>query len=128
MSIIVGMSLWRVEVAGVSHRFVEADTQDQAISSVQEAIVETLDLQAVRAPQAIAHVYDTLSRSQRKRMLGALDGLTAPKGVRDAKRARRRLARQIKYDLAYREWVAGKLATAPPIPDPELIRRLLIGS
>jgi hypothetical protein len=118
--------LWRVEVAGVSHRYVEADTVDQAVATVRAAIVESFDLQARPASSPIAQVYDELTRSQKKKVLTALDGLISPDGLSDAKRARRRLARQIKYDSMTRAWVKSKLATAPPIPDPEVIRRLFI--
>ncbi|MFC7359636.1 hypothetical protein [Nocardioides astragali] len=84
--------LWRVEVAGVSHRYVEADTVDDAVATVREAVLDSFDLQGRPAPPAVAQIYGELTRSQKKKVLTALDGLINPDGLIDAKRARRRLA------------------------------------
>jgi hypothetical protein len=122
------MGLWRVEVAGVSHRFVEAEDRERAMAVVAEAILEACDLRVTSAAPVVSQLYEGLGPLQRKRMLAALDGLTSPRGLQDAKRARRRLARQVRYDMATREWARLKVAMAPPIPDPEHMRKLLIGS
>lgn len=119
------MSLWRVDVAGVSHRFVEASTAEEATSLVKTALVASLDVRASPAPAVIARMYDDAGLVGRKRVIAALDGLTPPSGIRDAKNARRRLARQIRYDRALRDWVKAKTSTAPRVADPELLARLL---
>lgn len=120
------MTLWRVDVAGVSHRFVEAETAAGARAHVIEAVLASLDVRASPAPKDIARMYEASGPVQRTNVIAALDGLTPPSGMREAKRARQRLARQIRYDRALREWVKDKTATAPRVADPELLSRLLM--
>jgi hypothetical protein len=122
------MTLWRVEVAGVSHRFVDADSKEDAVEMVTRSVLEALDLRVAPAAPVVRQLYAELAPKQRKQMIAALDGLTSVAGRDDARRARRRLARQVKYDFATREWLRKQVAKAPPIPDPELMRRLLISS
>lgn len=92
------MGLWRVDVAGVSTRLVEAESKKAAREAVRDAIIDALDIQASLAPQRIAAFYGSLGPLQKKSFLAATDGLSSPTSRRSASAARRRLERLIAYD------------------------------
>lgn len=119
------MTLWRVDVAGVSHRYVDAESKEQAVDVVKRSLLDAIDATATAAPPTIAKIYEGLPPRRRLSHLAALDGLTDPKGLRDAANARRRLARLIKFEREMREWAARQLADAPRPVDPERVARLL---
>src|SRR4051812_22039446 len=100
------MALWRVDVAGVSHRFVDAENREDAVASVISAILDTLDVRATPARSAVARLYESSGPIQQRRLIDAMDGLTPPGGLRSARLARRRLARQLRYDFKVRRLAA----------------------
>jgi hypothetical protein len=118
------MNLWRVDVGGVSHRFVEAESRAQAKQLVTASLLEGLDVVATPAHRVITQTYDAMGPRQRKRMLAALDGLASPRAERQGKAARRALARLVKFDLELR--ASAKAGNARQRPaDPEVIAALL---
>jgi hypothetical protein len=120
------MTLWRVDVAGISHRYVQAETRAEAVDSVASALVAALDLRVQPADRILANFFEASGPQQKKRLLAVLDGLTPPAGRREARLARRRLARLVRYDAEVRAWVKDTLARLPPV-DPEQLAELLGG-
>lgn len=72
------MTLWRVDVCGVSHRFVEAETKAQAMAAVEAVIVRSLDLRAEVAASGLRKYFEHLGPIQRRNLLAALADLRAP--------------------------------------------------
>jgi hypothetical protein len=112
------MTLWRVDVCGVSHRFVDAESKDQAEALVVHALVEAMDVRATRAEPSLARAFEFAGPIRRRTILAYVDGLTNPQERRTAKAARRRLARLIKYELQERDWIREQARQTPPLsPD-----------
>lgn len=121
------MSLWRVEVEGVSTRYVDAESAAHAVATVRELILAAIDIQATRAGTSLQRGYDQAGPAQRRRLLDDLDTLASQRTTRSARSARRRLARQVRFDLQRREWVMNQLEGSPPVaPDvaDTLVRRV----
>ncbi len=118
------MALWRVDVCGVSHRFVEAATRSEAEDAVRQALVDAMDIRASDAGARLTRAYDGAGPVQRKGLLMRLDGVTNPKERQSSKSAHRRLEREVARQQAEREWVAGHLGSAPPV-SPEQIDHLV---
>ena len=119
------MALWRVDVAGLSHRFVEADSAVEAERTVAEAILRGMDIRATKPNTALTSTYETAGPIQRARLLAAMDGLTKPSSRSSVANARRRLERLIRWEEERQAWVDARLASAPPAPDPHVIDELL---
>jgi hypothetical protein len=113
------MALWRVDIGDVSHRYVDAETKTEALSLVIAPLIAGLDLRASPATRTLASMYDQAGPNKRKQIIASMDGLTNPRARQQARAARRRLARLIKYDLKLREWLRQEYAKAPPIPPPD---------
>ncbi|HWV76755.1 MAG TPA: hypothetical protein VN027_05520 [Isoptericola sp.] len=109
------MTLWRVDVCGVSHRFVEADTKAEAEDAVRQALLDAMDVRATDAGASLTRAYEGAGPHQRKKLLAKLDGLTNPRERQSSRSARRRLEREIKREEAEAEWMAGALRGAPPV-------------
>lgn len=121
------MALWRVDVCGLAHRFVDADTKKHAEKLVTEALVAALDIRASKAHRWLAEAYASAGPIQRKNLLAHVDGLTNPRERQDARSARRRLARLMKRDQEERSWLRSQVEASPPV-SPELadeVARLL---
>jgi hypothetical protein len=118
------VSLWRVDIEGVSTRYVDADTAGQAMDEVTEQLMAAIDIRATPAGSALQRGFDQTGPAQRRRLLDDLDTLTSPRSIRSARAARRRLARQIRFDIQRRAWVMSQLELAQPI-DPESADQLL---
>lgn len=117
--------LWRVDVLGISHRFVDAETQGEAETFVRDQILGALDLQAQAADSHLTATYDQSGPIQRKRLLAAMDGLTSPRTRRDIGQARRQLNRIIRLDDEARQWADSHEPPTPPPVDPLMIDRLI---
>lgn len=109
------MTLWRVDVAGVSHRYVPAESADAAVASVEQDIVRALDLRATPAPDYLDEAYDGAGPLQRKKMIAAMDGLSSPRTAWNAGMARRQLNRIVRMDEQAKEWSKGHLRRTPPV-------------
>lgn len=109
------MPLWRVDVGGVSHRFVEAATKKAAVEQVERALLDAMDIRATAADPHVTATYHQLGPIQRKNMLVRLDGLTNPQERQQSKAAQRRLARLLELEKQEAAWVASALAGAPPV-------------
>ncbi|MBF0686718.1 MAG: hypothetical protein IR158_02975 [Cellulomonas sp.] len=72
------MAVWRVDVCGLSQRYVEAETRAEVEDLVRHALLEALDVRAVPAPREIERVYMKAGPLQRKKLLARLDRLTNP--------------------------------------------------
>lgn len=124
MSSIGNMVLWRVDVAGVSHRIVEAESKDEAVVAVGAAILDALNLKAAAVDASTERYYAGLSRNRKRTFIASVDGLASPR-VRSSRRAaRRRLAAWIKYDIQEREWLAAATSAKRPV-DPEAAARFI---
>lgn len=117
--------LWRVDVAGVSHRFVEAESKQGAIEAVRESIVEAIDIRAEKADPVLRRLYAGLTSHRRRNIVAALDGLATPAAVRHARSARRRLAREVRFDMSIRDWVERASSSFRRPVDPEGLSVLL---
>lgn len=118
------MGLWRVDVAGVSHRIVEADSKDEAVAAVGAAVLDALNLRAAAVDAGMQHYYAGLSSSRKRTFIASVDGLASPR-IRSSRRAaRRRLASWVKYDIQEREWIASAMPTGRPA-DPEAVARFI---
>lgn len=118
------MALWRVDVNGLSHRYVEAESRDDAVELVRAAVLREIDLRASAAPSELARRFDAASPLQGKRLLAAMDGLTSPVSKRSSAGARRALERLAKHQDELNEWVKSASASAPPA-SPEIVDRLV---
>lgn len=119
------MALWRVSVGDVSHRLVEAGTADEARRIVTQAVVDALDVRAEVVPGSIQRMYAGLGPRQALNFLAATDGLTNPRSTRSARSARRRLAREVRFDMQVR--TAAQERSLPPA-DPGRLDALLRSS
>jgi hypothetical protein len=118
------MTLWRVDVCGVSHRFVEAETKADAEAQVVLALVEALDVRASDAGADLTRAYERAGPLQRKNMLARLDGLTNPRERLSSRTAKRRLERMVARDAEERAWIEGQVAQAPPM-SPEAVDQVV---
>lgn len=118
------MTLWRVDVCGVSHRFVEAGTKAEAEAQVVRALVEALDVRASDAGADLTRAYERAGPLQRKNMLARLDGLTNPRERQSSRSAKRRLERMAERDADERAWVEGQVEQAPPM-SPEAVDQIV---
>jgi hypothetical protein len=116
--------LWRVDVSGVSHRFVEAASREEAAQAVRDAVIKELDIRAEPASGTLRQVYRGLPQQRRRRLIEAMDGLAPPRTFRTAKSARRRLAREWRQHLAEKAWIAANMGPARPAA-PEHVDMLL---
>lgn len=113
------MPLWRVEVAGVSHRFVEASSEEDAVAVVTQAIVEALDVAATPASPTLASIYEAAGPIKKRNLLAAMDGLTSPRSLDDSRRARRQLKRLITFEETSAAWI--KKHPNPPLPPVDIL-------
>lgn len=109
------MALWRVDVCGVSHRFVEAESRAEAEEAVRRALLEAMDIRASDAGRYLGRAFEDAGPLQRKRMLARLDGLTNPRERRSSTSAQRRLERDAARARAEDEWASQSLGSAPPV-------------
>lgn len=119
----LSVTLWRVDICGVSHRYVEVESNQEARQAVVEAPIASFDLRASEAAPWIARAYDKAGPIQRKNMLAQIDGLTNPRERRSARNARRQLERMDERAEAEREWVTSATRKAPPV-SPEVADQL----
>lgn len=119
------MTLWRVQVGGISHRYVNAEDADQATELVRQAIMDSLDLTATKADPIFASTYETSGPVRRKRILAALDGLTSPRSRQDVGIAKRQLARLMRWSDETALWVQDQISDSPPPPDPKTIDQMV---
>lgn len=117
--------LWRVDVLGVSHRYVEAETQSEAEELVRDQILAAIDVRAHEADGHLAAMYEQSGPRQRKRLLVAMDGLRSPRTAMDIGHVRRQLNRIIQMDEEAHRWAKRHIASSPPPPDPLVIDRLI---
>lgn len=123
------MGLWRVEVAGVSHRYVEAESAEDAEVQVADSIMKALSLHATVANRALSDRFASAGPLTRKRLLASMDGLISPRSRQDVRRELRRLQRLIQFDQDAAAWATARTANAPmPGPDPRIIERLVKSS
>ena len=115
MSSIHHMTLWRVDVSGVSHRFVEAESKTEAVDAVKQALVDAMDIRATDAGAALNRAYESAGPLQRKNLLARLDGLTNPQERQSSRSARRRLEREVARADAEAELRAEHVRKAPPM-------------
>lgn len=113
------MSLWRVEVAGVSHRFVDAASAEDAVAAVTQSILEALDLTAAPASAILADVYEAAGPIKKRNLLAAMDGLTSPRSLDDSRRARRQLKRLITFEESSAAWIRNH--PNPPLPPVDVL-------
>lgn len=66
--------LWRVDVLGISHRFVEAESQVEAESIVRDQILHALDIEASLADPTLSSMFKASGPIQKKRLIAAMDG------------------------------------------------------
>lgn len=118
------MALWRVDVCGVSHRFVEAETKAGAEEQVVRALVKAMDVRASDAGPDLTRAYERAGPLQRKNMLARLDGLTNPQERRSSRLAKRRLERMAERDAEERAWIEGQVQQAPPM-SPEAVEEIV---
>lgn len=117
--------LWRVDVGGVSHRFVEAGTTQEAIDLVAASLIASFDLRVTRANATLTKVHSDAGPLKKKSLLASLDGLIDPTAHQDARLARRRLARLIRQDCSARAWLRDQAAKLPPLASPGRIEELV---
>lgn len=118
------MTVWRVEVCGLSHRYFEAESRDDAEEQVRRARLAGLDVRAAPAPREIERAYVTAGPLQRKKLLARLDGLTNPRERQGSRSALRRLERQVERARWEQEWVEGRVRSAAPV-SPDVIDHLM---
>ena len=118
------MALWRVEVAEVSHRYVEADTAAHAEQIVREAVIAGLEITASTAGRELSRVYEESGPLRRKKLLASMDGLISPSSRREVRRERRRLERVVKWEEETQAWIKTQPPTNVPVPDPLMLERL----
>lgn len=113
------MPLWRVDVSGVSHRYVEAETKDEAVFQVEQALIRAMNIRATPAHPNLKETYVALGPLQRKNLLASIEGLTNPQERQRSKAAKRRLERLVKREQEEAEWKRSARAKVPPM-SPEL--------
>jgi hypothetical protein len=109
------MPFWRVDVGGVTHRYVSAETRREAEEAVVTSRIASLDVRASPAGVALTRAYESSGPVRRKGMLARLDGLTNPRERASSKSARRRLARLIRFEMQERAWVEEQHWASPPL-------------
>jgi hypothetical protein len=109
------MPLWRVDVGGVSHRYVDAPTRADAVREVEVSLLRAIGVHASPAHHQLARIYEGLGPIQRKNMLAKIDGLTNPRERNSARSAQRQLERLIARNQEEEQWARSALAGAPPI-------------
>jgi hypothetical protein len=109
------MTLWRVDVCGVSHRFVEADSSEEAKALVREAFIAALALTAAPANATISKAYESATSVQKRNLLARIDGLVNPRERASAKSAIERLERLIEFSEREQEWIKTQVEGAPPM-------------
>lgn len=122
------MALYRVQVAGVSQRYVDAQSPAEAVELVSEAVLRSLHVTAYPAAKVLADDYEASGPIRRKRLLAALDGLDSPVARRSARGDIHRLYTLLAYDAEVRAWVTQQVAHAPPVPNPDVLERLLLST
>lgn len=121
------MSLWRVEIAKITQRYVEAATAGEACQIVAIALVADMALTATPASDVLEEQYGRLkTKAHRRMMLAELDGLMSRRTVRARKARRRELERLIESDERDAAWVAAQLAQAPPVSAEQLEKLALL--
>ena len=83
------MILWRVDVAGVSHRLVDAETKEEAIAAVAAELLDAVNLRAAAVDAGTQHLYEGLSAARKRTFIASMDGLASPR-IRGSRRAGRR--------------------------------------
>lgn len=61
--------LWRVDVSGVSHRFVEVETKEEAVAEVEQSLIRAMNVHAPPAHCRLAAIYEALGPIQRRNVL-----------------------------------------------------------
>jgi hypothetical protein len=118
------MTLWRVDVCGISHRYVAAESKEDAADQVRDALIAAIDLHADKADASISRAFSKAGPVQKRGMLARLDGLTNPRERRSAKGTKRRLERALERAEAEQAWIEDALGSAPPL-SPEVVDRLV---
>jgi hypothetical protein len=113
------MALWRVEVGGVSHRYVDAATMGEALDIVREDILKGLRLHVSPARDDLAKQYEALGPVKKKHLLASLDGLISPASRREVGNVRSQLRRLENWRAEADEWVRRKVEEAPRLPPPD---------
>lgn len=116
--------LWRVDVLGISHRFIQAESQKEAETVVRDQILAALDVEASRADPTLSTMYAKAGPIQRKRLIAAMDGLRSPSHLKTARQARRHLNRIVRDDEAAQAWARQHLDSSPPV-DPVHLDELI---
>lgn len=107
------MPLWRVDIANVSFRYVDAKSNAQAIEAVRVDLVRALSIAARRASPEVQHAYDQAGPNQRRAFLRALDGLHGPPATPAS--LKEQIAR-LQYELDRTErWIGGAVGDSPPV-------------
>lgn len=114
------MPLWKVEIAGVSCRYVEAKVHSQAIARVRDSIIKTLELKASRADSQLEQAYTGANESQRARLIASLDCMAPTKPHASLRKQVERLQAQLDEREA---WMTRTQAHTPPA-SPERMRRV----
>lgn len=105
------MKLWQVDVAGVSRRYVEANTATEAREMVAESLIAAMHLEARRPPRVVDDRYQAAGPVQRMRMRAALDGLSSNRPTSSTKKEIERLTAQLQQE---NEWHARNSRTPSP--------------
>lgn len=119
------MPLWRVDVAGVSVRFVDAPSKTAACRLVERDLIASLGVTASRAGSHLEDTYAAAGPIQRKRLLAAMDGLTSPATRRSNRLQLDKLQRWLEREEA---WIEATVAKAPPPADPEAVARIIVNA
>lgn len=119
------MSLWRVDIAGVSHRYVAAPSPEEAVDQVTDAIARGLDIRSSPAERVFAEAHAAAGPLVRKRILAALDGLNSPRSRSEIGQARAQLSRLLRWKEEAKAWARDRASESPGPPDPLELDRLV---
>ncbi len=122
MSSISHMPLFKVTIAGLVQRYVDAEDASAAVREAEGALLRQCDIRATAAPPEVASLWSRMSSSGRQRLLARLDGL-APPPLRRVAQRRARLERLIREEEALQEHANARGAAAPPM-SAEVVERV----
>ncbi|GAB2759188.1 hypothetical protein GCM10027020_09470 [Nocardioides salsibiostraticola] len=118
------MDLWKVEVADVAHRYVEAESADDAALQVSASILAGLNIRATPAQATLARKFRESGPLKRRRLLTAMDGLMTPASKKGLQRERARLERLIRSQEAIVLWAEAQ-PTLPAPADPLMLEKFV---
>lgn len=118
------MGLWRVEIAKVVHRYVQAADADSAVALVREDLIQAMELRAERADRSLESRVESAPLERRARLLASLNGI-APRPRLETTPARIAwLEEALRQARADQQWLDSQLAAAPPF-EPERLQAVV---